>query len=561
MWSIIRDSFLSSLAAVGSISLFDSVPVFNVSEATIDSLQEAFFLHGVPCRDIISAFLSQIETYNPSINAIIRLNPHALSEADKIDTAYAAGGISGFLACVPVLLKDNFDVAGFNTTGGCRALADIEPSADAPTVKALRDEKAIILGKTNMHELALEGLSVSSLGGQTLNPYDRTRTPGGSSGGTGAALAAAFSVLGTGTDTMNSLRNPASANSLYSIRPTRGLLSRAGVMPVSYTQDAVGPIARALKDVAMALMVMSGVGYDPADNTTALRPMANPGLDYVRAVYNPRNITDLRLGVPEGLFNRTPSDETTPVNDVMDSLMSKLEAAGATVIPIADPIYNPRAILSSLDMQAYEFQESMDSYLRAHNTNFASIYRNAGKEEGSTDDSYMVIPNQYHLVNTALHSSPANTTYATRHLQIQDFSLAVKRTFAAHSLDALVYPQQQNLVVKLSSPSQSGRNGIIAAVTGSPVLTVPVGFSPPSEDAPVGVPIGMEILGREWGEENLLKIAAAIEAVVGKVQQPPLLDTLWKSEKVIRWKWRQGVPQIVPDISGIADTYPIGRLE
>lgn len=159
-----------------------------------------------------------------------------------------------------------------NTTGGSRALVNNKPLADAPTVKALKDAGAIILGKTNLHEMALEGISVSSLGGQTINPYDLTRTPGGSSGGSGAAIGSSFAILATGTDTVNSLRSPASANSLFSFRPTRGLISRAGVIAISYTQDTLGAMARTLKDLTVALTVMSSVGYDAADNDTAAIP-------------------------------------------------------------------------------------------------------------------------------------------------------------------------------------------------------------------------------------------------------------------------------------------------
>ncbi|KAL2137522.1 hypothetical protein VTI28DRAFT_9222 [Corynascus sepedonium] len=277
-WSIVLAHALL-LLRLPTASAFGTV--FDVRETTIDSLHNALFSQSVTCREVVSSFLARIEEFNPRINAVTSLNPAALSVADDLDGRMAAGNVTGPLFCVPVLLKDNFDAVGMSTTGGCQSLAHNEPLEDAPTVKALKDAGAVILGKTNLHEMALEGLTVSSLGGQTANPYDLTRTPGGSSGGSGAAVAANLAVFATGTDTVNSLRSPASANSLFSFRPTRGLISRAGVIPVSYTQDTVGAMARNPRDLAVALTVMARAGYDARDNITALAPPEARRKDYV----------------------------------------------------------------------------------------------------------------------------------------------------------------------------------------------------------------------------------------------------------------------------------------
>lgn len=235
---------------------------FDVREATISTVHASLFSGLTTCRDIVSSYIARIECFNTDINAIIALNPDALQIADTLDESLSRGNATGSLFCIPILLKDNFDALPMPSTAGCLALKESTPVHDGPTVAAFRRAGAVILGKTNLHELALEGLSVSSLGGQTVNPYDLSRTPGGSSGGTGAAIAASFAVFGTGSDTVNSLRSPASANSLFSFRPTRGLISRAGVIPNSYTQDTIGAIGRSLPDIATALTVMAGVGYD-----------------------------------------------------------------------------------------------------------------------------------------------------------------------------------------------------------------------------------------------------------------------------------------------------------
>lgn len=191
---------LLCVCQAGSAALNDP---FDVREATVDGIHNALFTGLTTCREVVSAYLARVELLNPTINAITALNPEALSVAESIDIQISQGNTTGPLLCVPVLVKDNYDAVPMNTTGSCLALANNKPTEDAPTVKALKAAGAIILGKTNLHELALEGLSVSSLGGQTLNPYDQTRTPGGSSGASGAAAAANFAVFATGTDTVN----------------------------------------------------------------------------------------------------------------------------------------------------------------------------------------------------------------------------------------------------------------------------------------------------------------------------------------------------------------------
>lgn len=472
-----------------------------------------------------------------------------------LDESLATGNATGALFCIPVLLKDNYDTFDMPTTGGCLDLADSQPKVDALVVTALRRAGAIILGKANLHELALEGISVSSLGGQVVNPYDSSRTPGGSSGGSGAAVASSFAVFATGTDTVNSLRNPASANSLFSIRPTRGLISRSGIIPVSYTQDAIGPIGRTVKDLAIALTVMASVGYDENDNTTALVPGEERGVDYTKAlspISTDLPLKGVRLGVLETIFNRSASPETTPVTDLFNAVIPKLEAAGATIVRINDPVYNSTKISSTLDVQRFEFRQVMDSYLQSpdlggtHPSTLNELY--ASKQ-------FLVIPAQYSYVNTALVSSTSNTTYASIQSGIKNLKLHLRQTFASLKLNALIYPEQSNLVVPLGSLSQVGRNGILGAITGSPVITVPVGFSPSSATAPRGVPIGMEILGAEWGEERLLKIGSAIETTLKARRMP-----IW-AEEVVEAKAYERVPVVEADAGNvITRAYPLGTL-
>lgn len=534
-------------------------PPFDAREATIDTVHHAIYSGLSTCREVVSAFLARIEAYNNRTNAIITLNPNALDTADTMDSALAAGNATGSLFCIPILLKDNYDTADMPTTGGALALKESQPTEDAPSVAALKREGAIILGKANLHELALEGISVSSLGGQTINPYDATRTPGGSSGGTGAAVAASFCVFGTGTDTVNSLRSPASANSLFSIRPTRGLITRTGIIPISTTHDVIGPIARTIKDVAVALTAMCKTGYDAADNATALVPSANRHIDYSSDLSS-TSLSGLRLGVLNGFFNRsvTSDPEVAPVNQAMDAWISRLSTAGATLVPIDETIYNATAIQAAYDVQRYEYRELMDAYLQRpslggdHPDTLNQLY--ALKASNQSKGEFLVLPSQYEYVNTALVSSTSNTTYNERRLGIQNLTLALQNTFAANDLDAIIYPEQKNLVVKIGSPSQSGRNGILAALTGSPVVTVPIGFSDKTSEAPVGVPIGMEILGRPFEEQKLLGIGYAMEKL-GKVRRAPA----WVREAVEVPEY-SAVPVVAPDSGNVPSVYPLGTL-
>jgi Asp-tRNA(Asn)/Glu-tRNA(Gln) amidotransferase A subunit family amidase len=545
------------VAALSSQAVIAQTMPFDAREATIDSVHHALYSGLSTCRDVVSSFIARIEAHNNRTNAIITLNPNALSIADSMDEQLSAGNATGPLFCIPILLKDNYDTADMPTTGGNLALAKSQPTQDAPSVAAFKQAGAIILGKANLHELALEGISVSSLGGQTVNPYDYTRTPGGSSGGTGAAVASSFCVFGTGTDTVNSLRSPASANSLCSIRPTKGLITRTGIIPISTTHDVIGPIARSIKDVAVALTVMATTGYDAADNETALVPSANRNTDYAASLSG-ASLKGLRIGVLNGFFNRTNSSEVTPVNNAMDKLMIRLGAEGVTLVPINETIYNAAAIQAAYDVQRYEYRQLMDGYLQRpslsgdHPKTLNELY--SGKAVNGSDGEFIVLPSQYEYVNTALVSSTSNATYAGRQVGIRNLTLALLNTFASNNLDAIIYPEQKNLVVKLGSPSQSGRNGILAALTGTPVVTVPAGFSESTQDAPIGVPIGMEILGRPFDEEKLLGIGYQIEQLM-KIRKSPAF-----AKEVVEVPEYKSVPVLTPNRGNIPSAYPLGTL-
>jgi len=511
MKSIVTFCF-AALAAIAATRV-DAAESFQIEEATVASIQQGLRDKSLTCHALVQAYLDRIAAYDhkgPSLNVILALNPNALAEADQRDADYARSGPVGPLHCIPLVLKDNYNTADLPTTGGSAALASAQPKADAFTVARLRKAGAIILGKSNMHEFALAGTTVSSLGGQTLNPYDLTRTPGGSSGGTGAAVAANLALAGTGSDTVNSIRSPASANALVGIRPTKGLLSRAGIMPVSETQDAAGPIARTVADAARLLEVMAG--YDPDDPSTAWSIGNTP------ASYTPFLEEGSLRGVRIGLFKTMQGSrpEHQEVNAIIAAAVAAMQNEGAIVVEVDDPALSAAKLIAENDVQKYEFRALINAYL-------ASIPNAPAKSLAD-----IIASGKFH--KPSLESFLASAQTYQGGIEELDYHLRLLRNartrdklvsmLAEHRLDAVIYPLQQRLVVPTTELNQADRNGILASVTGFPAITVPAGFSKPTATAPLGVPIGMDILGRPWSEGRLIQIAHGFEQAT-HFRKPP----------------------------------------
>ena len=511
MKSIVTFCF-AALAAIAATRV-DAAESFQIEEATVASIQQGLRDKSLTCHALVQAYLDRIAAYDhkgPSLNVILALNPNALAEADQRDADYARSGPVGPLHCIPLVLKDNYNTADLPTTGGSAALASAQPKADAFTVARLRKAGAIILGKSNMHEFALAGTTVSSLGGQTLNPYDLTRTPGGSSGGTGAAVAANLALAGTGSDTVNSIRSPASANALVGIRPTKGLLSRAGIMPVSETQDAAGPIARTVADAARLLEVMAG--YDSDDPSTAWSIGNTP------ASYTPFLEEGSLRGVRIGLFKTMQGSrpEHQEVNAIIAAAVAAMQNEGAIVVEVDDPALSAAKLIAENDVQKYEFRALINAYL-------ASIPNAPAKSLAD-----IIASGKFH--KPSLESFLASAQTYQGGIEELDYHLRLLRNartrdklvsmLAEHRLDAVIYPLQQRLVVPTTELNQADRNGILASVTGFPAITVPAGFSKPTATAPLGVPIGMDILGRPWSEGRLIQIAHGFEQAT-HFRKPP----------------------------------------
>jgi Asp-tRNA(Asn)/Glu-tRNA(Gln) amidotransferase A subunit family amidase len=486
---------------------------FSVQESSLLEIREALRAGEVTCRHLAELYLERIGAYDkkgPAINSILSLNPRALEIADALD-ADLRGGAMKPLHCVPLAVKDNLDTADMPTTAGSAALAGSAPSRDAAVVARLRESGALILAKTNLHEFALAGMTLSSLGGQTLNPYDLSRTPGGSSGGTGAAVAASFAAAGLGSDTMNSVRSPASANGLVGVRPTRGLLSRAGLVPCSFTQDAVGPIARTVSDAALLLDAMAG--YDPEDPSTALGVGMGPGAPYA-SLLKRGALKGARLGVVRTFFGAGPEHEE--VNAVMRRALDALAREGAVLVDVVDPAFDSDALHDSLDVQRFEFRRDMNAYLERLGPGAPAHSLAEIVASGKTHPACR----EFLADALSRENGTAEPGYKDRRVGIEDLRARVADRMARDRLDALVYPHQKRLAVPVTDKVQAGRNGILASLIGYPAVTVPAGFSPPTERAPIGVPVGLEFLGRAWSEPLLLSLARDFEAAT-RARRPP----------------------------------------
>ena len=336
-----------------------SNPQSSVTELSIADIQARFAQGLLTCTELTQRLLQRIERYDkqgPGLNALITVNPHALDTARHKDREYGSNPAAvGPLHGIPVIVKDNYNTADLPTTGGSVVLAHARPPQDCFVVQQLRKAGALILAKANLTELAMGGTTLSSFGGQTRNPYDVLRTPGGSSGGTAAAITANFGILGTGSDTGQSTRSPASATNLVGIRPTRGLVSRSGILPISSTQDEAGPLTRSVADAARMLAVMAG--YDPDDPITAFGQRQQPH-SYVSSL-DRDGLRGARIGLLTDLMGTEAIHEE--VNGAVHNAIQLMEQLGATVLSIA----MPRLPISITDvaMGRFEFREAFNRYL------------------------------------------------------------------------------------------------------------------------------------------------------------------------------------------------------
>ncbi|MEO2158623.1 MAG: amidase family protein [bacterium] len=487
-------------------SKFDTVSSvnFEVAEATIMELHDALLKDQVTSLDLVNAYLDRINKYDqdgPELNSIILLNPNAQEQAITLDRERAEKGMRGLFHGIPILLKDNYETVDMPTSGASVALSSFFPESDAFQVKRLREAGAIILGKTNMHELAAGITTISSLGGQTKNPYDISRNPGGSSGGTGAAIAASFAAIGWGSDTCGSIRIPASNNNLFGLRPTKGLASTRGIIPLSHTQDVGGPLARTATDLAIGLNVI--VGQDPEDPYTSILTDTNTP-DFVAAL-DKEALKDSRIGVLTSLFGDEPADQE--IGLLVKQAITRMGLLGSQTMEVSIP--KLESMLQGSSVIAHEFKWDLIDYLEASGT--APV--NSLEEIVELGLFHVAMGETFR--RRMFDEEREDSQYQQALEKQEALRRAVINLMEAMDLDAIVYPTMRRPIAIIGAP-QTGSTCQLSASTGLPALSVPAGFT---ED---GLPFGIELLGLPLTDAKLLALGYSFEQNTNN-RQPPLL--------------------------------------
>ena len=486
----------------------DQAAPFQIMETSIDEIHAAYKSGKLTAHQLVQQYLDRISAYDqqgPKINSIITVNPKALEEADKLDAQHKKSGLVGPLHGIPVLVKDEIDTAGMPTTLGTVVFKDYRPPLDAFVVAKLKKAGAIILGKTTLSEFAA-GDTYGSLFGATRNPYDLERTVGGSSGGSGAALAANFSTLALGEETVASIRRPGAWNDLVSVRPTAGLVSRTGMYDGYPSEPAtMGPMARNVRDLAKLLDLM--VGYDPEDPLTALGVGQAP--DTYTKFLDKTGLKGARIGIlrePIGTDSEPGSEDFKKVAAVFEKNIAELKAAGATVI---DPIVIPnlQELLAKRAGNTVITDEALKVWL-GRNPN--SPFRTREDIRNSPEADKIFPPTKAAEWKTP-RGEPNLIQYGEYLMARQRLLIALTKVMADHRLDAIVHKSvehQPTLIKDGTNPPYVSSKGVPTLNTFLvyvPSITVPSGFTTDN------LPVGITFLGRPYSEATMLKLAYSYE--------------------------------------------------
>lgn len=486
---------------------------FDVVEATVDEIHDAMEAGELTSEELVNQYLDRIEAYDqkgPEVNAVITVNEDAAERAAELDETLSTEGLVGPLHGIPVLVKDQAETAGITTTFGSEACTDYVPDTDAAIVTRIKDAGGIVLAKTNLPDWASAYFGYSSENGQTKNPYDLERDPGGSSAGSAAAVAANLGTIGTAEDTGGSVRVPAANCNLFGIRPTTGLVSRVGHSPLVPRQDTPGPVARTVTDMTRFLDVL--VGYDSEDDWSGA--VAQTDVESYTNYLDEDGLDGKRIGVLRGVFGDESDPRGAPVNDIVESALDVITEAGAELI---DPVSLPDLGEQIEDTTVYGYH--------------AMIYLNdflAERDNISYDSvSEIYEDGAYHEDLDLIKSIAETTAEPTEELDFwrktlgqESFRRDVLDTFAANDLDAMVFPDVQVIPPKISelgeryTTANYPTNTPIGAQTQCPAISIPGGLT----DG--GVPVGVELLGTPYDEPQLIEMAYAFEQMT-ETRSPP----------------------------------------
>ena len=494
---------------------------FELEETTIATLQEGMRSGRYTSRSISELYLARIDAIDksgPAINSVIERNPDALRIAEERDAERKAGRVRGPLHGIPVLIKDNIDTADrMRTSAGSLALAESIAPRDAFIAARLREAGAVILGKTNLSEWANfrsthSTSGWSGRGGQTKNPYVLDRNPCGSSSGTGASISANLATAGVGTETDGSIVCPSSANGLVGIKPTLGLVSRSGIIPISHSQDTAGPMARTVTDAAALLAVLSGV--DSRDAATADARSKVVG-SYTNML-NPAALKGARIGVARNNFGFNGA-----VDRIMEEALAAMKSAGAMIIDPANIVTEGKYGDAEGDVLNFEFKADLNAYLATlgpsapHKTLADLIAFNERNKDREMpwfgQEQFIMAQKKGPLTSPAYKAARAKCLRMSR-------TEGIDATLAKHRLTAIVAPTGGPAwpTDLLNGDHFTGGSSTAAAVSGYPSITVPAGFIQ-------GLPVGISFIGGQWSDGTLIGLAYAFEQAT-KVRRPPRFE-------------------------------------
>jgi amidase len=495
---------------------------FELDEITIADLQKGFQSGQYSSRSVTEKYLArmqEIDKAGPKVNSVIEVNPDALQIAGALDQERKSKGPRGPLHGIPVLIKDNIDTGDrMNTTAGSLALVGSRPANDAFVAAQLRKAGAVILGKTNLSEWANIRSSHSTSGwsgrgGLTRNPYALDRNPCGSSSGTGAAVSANLCVAGMGTETDGSVVCPSSANGLAGLKPTVGLASRSGIIPISHSQDTPGPMARTVRDVAILLGAMAG--SDPKDSATA-DGQGKVFPDYTKFL-DPAGLKGARLGVVRKYFGFNDS-----VDQLMDKLLDEMKRAGAEIVDPADIPTIGKFDDSELTVLTYELKADLAAYLARRGGPVKSL-KDVIEFNDHNRDREMPYFGQDVFLKSEQKGPLSSKEYLDALAQNHQLSRAegIDLVMDKFKLDALVAPTGGPawLTDLITGDHVAGGSSSAAAVAGYPNINVTAGYL-------WGLPVGISFFGRAWSEPILLKIAYSFEQLTKARQKPRFLPTI-----------------------------------